>query len=335
MILYTPSTRPPLIEYGIDIPSSPDKSKRVLDALRSDPVLSDRVGEWLIGSDGSTIEKADLLRVHSAEYVARLFSPAIADVIVEVFELYGPDGKPHRYNPEAARRPLSEMFDGSLTGVAGTYQCCKEALARGFCFYLGGGAHHGHRDFGHGFCIVNDIVIALRKMQAEGRIRTAWVIDIDAHKGDGTAALTQSDDTIVTVSAHMAHGWPLDEPAERPDGSANPAFIPSDFDVPVDSGEEAEYVPRLAAALELLAQRPKPDLALVVSGADPYERDMLPSTQPLKLTAEQMADRDRVVYEFLMSRSIPSAYLMAGGYGPHAWEPYVPFLTSVLRERLT
>ena len=70
--------------------------------------------------------------------------------------------------------------------------------------------HHAQRAYGDGFCIVNDIVIAIRKLQAEGLVRTAWVIDIDAHKGDGTAAITLGDDSIITLSIHMAQGWPLD-----------------------------------------------------------------------------------------------------------------------------
>ena len=219
--------------------------------------------------------------------------------------------------------------------MAGSYQVGKEALTRGFCFNLGGGAHHAHYAFGHGFCIFNDTVTALRKLQSEGLIRTAWVIDVDAHKGDGTAALTLDDSSIVTLSVHMAHGWPLDLPKLLPDGTPHPAFIPSDIDVPVDAGEEAEYVPRLARALEVLDGYPRPDIAYVVDGADPYELDQLTSTRALRLSLAQMLERDLTIYEFLEERNIPQAYLMAGGYGEHAWEPYPRFLERVIRRRLS
>jgi len=85
---------------------------------------------------------------------------------------------------------------------------------------------------------VNDLVIALRRLQFENRIRSAWVIDVDAHKGDGTAAITAGDQSIVTLSIHMARGWPLDQPERDTDGRLNPSFIPSTIDILMEAGEE-------------------------------------------------------------------------------------------------
>jgi acetoin utilization deacetylase AcuC-like enzyme len=263
-----------------------------------------------------------------------LFTDEVEAVIKQVFELVNPDGSYHRYDPAKAIRPLKEMFDPKLANLRGTYQVCLEALERRFCFYFGGGAHHAHPGFGHGFCVLNDSGIALRRLQAENRIRRAWVIDVDAHKGDGTADIFSGDPSVITVSVNMARGWPLDGPERLPNGALNPAFIPSDIDVPVDAGEEAQYVPRLADALERLASHPKPDLALVLLGADPYEHDELPSTSLLKLTLEQLGERDRLIYEFLAARGIPHACLMAGGYGVRAWEPYAKFLRFALYREL-
>ena len=334
MILQIPGRGVPLSEYGIEIPSSPDRVARILEILRGHEKIGPLESSWLIGDDGSTVTKTDLLRVHTADYVEALFSDRVEDILVQIFELIDENGNYHRYNPERATRPLSGMFDRSLRGLTGTYQCCKRAMEKGFCFYFGGGGHHGHASFGHGFCVLNDIMIGLRKMQAEDRIGTAWVIDVDAHKGDGVAAITQGDSSMVTLSAHMAHGWPLDLPEIRDDGTRHPSYTSSDIDVPVDQGEESEYVPRLRAALEKLAEYPRPDLALVELGADAYEKDGLESTQILKLTLEQMNARNRLIYEFLTDRNIPSAYLMSGGYGLHAWEPYPDFLIRALTDKL-
>ncbi len=102
----------------------------------------------------------------------------------------------------------------------------------------------------------------------------------------------------------------------------------------MDVGEEADYLPRLEEALEKLAMGPRPDLAYVLAGADPYEKDQLESTQKLKLTLEQMNARNTMIYEYLKERNIPQAWLMAGGYGEHAWEVYPAILTHVLLERL-
>lgn len=334
MVLHRPGHGAPLSDFGIAIPAAPDRVSKILAALRQDPELGPLEKRWLLGDDGGALTREDLERVHSKEYVNRLFTDEIDRVLIQVYELIDSDGNYYRYDPAKAKRPLAELFDRTLRSQAGSYQCCREALRSGFCFYLAGGGHHAHRDFGHGFCTINDIVIPLRKLQAEGRVKRVWIIDVDAHKGDGVAAITRGDDMIVTLSAHMAHGWPLDLPETLEDGSPNPVYTPSDIDIPVDRGEEGAYCDRLRDGLAELAGYPQPDLALVELGADVYEKDGLPSTQPLQLTLEQMLERDLLIYNFLAERKIPGAYLMSGGYGEHSWEPYPPFLTRVLKQRL-
>ncbi|MEJ2475432.1 MAG: hypothetical protein P8Y74_16325, partial [Desulfobacterales bacterium] len=159
-----------------------------------------------------------------------------------------------------------------------------------------------------------------------------WIIDVDAHKGDGTAALTAGDASITTLSVHMAHGWPLDGSPVLPDGRTNPCFIPSNIDIPIASGEEPHYLERLEQGLGQMKRLGEPDLAIVVSGADPYEKDELPSASGLKLTLDQMAARDRMIYHFLRELRIPAAYLMAGGYGDQVWDVYAQFLLWALKK---
>jgi acetoin utilization deacetylase AcuC-like enzyme len=217
--------------------------------------------------------------------------------------------------------------------VASTIACCRLALEKKFCFALAGGMHHGQKDFGKGFCMLNDIVIAIRKLQAENQVETVWVIDVDAHKGDGTAALTRGDSTITTLSIHMGDGWPLDEEKYDHAGNLNPSFIDSDIDIPMARGEDHLYVPRMQEGIDQLEKFPKPDLAVVVSGADPFEKDELPSTGNLQLSLEQMMRRDQLVYNFLKQRGIPAAFLMAGGYGDSSWQVYAQFLEWALVDR--
>jgi acetoin utilization deacetylase AcuC-like enzyme len=226
------------------------------------------------------------------------------------------------------------LFDRTLATVASTAQSCRVALDKKFCFAFRGGMHHAQKNHGAGFCPLNDIVIAIRKLQAEKRIRTAWVIDVDAHKGDGTAALTRGDGTITTLSIHMARGWPLDGDEFDSAGKLNPSYIPSDIDIPMAPGENQLYVSRLEKGLFQLERLSKPDLAVVVCGADPFEKDELPSTGDLKLTLAQLEARDRLVYTFLKQRSIARAYLMAGGYGCESWKVYAQFLKWALPDNL-
>lgn len=334
MIIYDPAQPVSFHEFGIQIPIKDSRARRTFESLKAHPLIGPRMGEWFTPKSRQRLERADLERVHDPAYIGKLFSDALEAEIVKTYELVDFQGRYHRYVPAAASRPLNQLFGRIQDRVSGTWQCCNVALEKGFCFYFGGGMHHAQKSFGNGFCLLNDIVVAIRKLQATQRIETAWVIDTDAHKGDGTAALTDGDPSIVTLSIHMGQGWPLDGPPHDADGRLKPSFIPSDIDIPVYADEEPRYVSKLDEGLQELGLRSHPDLAVVVFGADPYENDELPSTAALKLSLEQLFARDRLVYEFLKIRRIPMAYLMAGGYGDDSWRVYTQFLTYALCDRL-
>jgi acetoin utilization deacetylase AcuC-like enzyme len=331
------------------------------------------------------LTRADLERIHHADFIASLFGddpesapqsrtagsaakaagPAakgpelsgLEKALLQAYELIDSQGRPCRYEPDRAVKPLTALFQTILAQVGGTYLACRLALASGagFCYYLGGGMHHARYDCGSGFCLVNDIAVAIRKIQAEGRSRLVWIIDLDAHKGDGTAELVRfarergelasrpaengagadkaaGAPCILTLSVHMAHGWPLDGESLAQAEKDRAPLVPSDIDIGIDRGEEARYVPRLAegiARLEAMSGNEKPDLILVVDGADPYEHDGLPSSAPLKLSLEQCLERDNFVYRYVIDRNIPSAWIQAGGYGERAWEPSAHFLRGI------
>jgi len=334
MILYDDSQKEGLIEFGIEIPVLYSRVLNTFEFLKSHETLGPQIDQWLINKIEETINKDDLLRVHAGDYIEKLFSAGLENEIIKTFELLDEAGNYYRYNPKKAARPLTLLFDHILTIVASTVQCSRIALAQDFCFAFSGGMHHAQHAYGAGFCIVNDIVISIRKLQAEGLIRTAWVIDIDAHKGDGTAALTKGDDTITTLSIHMANGWPLDGDEYDLNGNFNPSFTPSDIDIPMAKGEDHLYIHRLQEGLDRLDRWAHPDLAVVVSGADPYLKDELPSTSDLKLSLSQLKQRDLLTYNFLKDRDIPRAYVMAGGYGDSCWEVYAQFLEWALLDNL-
>jgi len=349
MILYNPLTALNMSDYGISIPIEYNSHKMVFDALKTGILKDIPEALWLRGPEFfAEITKEDLLRVHSGDYVERLFSPAgVEKEVIKAYELVKPDGSYDRWNPEKLTRPLKDFFTQSLITAGGTYTCCLTALElqnagkAGFAFFLGGGNHHAQKNSGNGFCIINDMVIALRRLQSENRVRAAWIVDTDAHKGDGTAALTWGDSSIRTLSIHMEKGWPLDAPEYDPKAvydpslstDFNPSFTPSDIDIGIPEGREADYVPRMAEGLSRLEKLlPKPDIAIVVGGVDPYEKDELASTKLLQLTKEELLERDMLVFNFLRERHIPAAWITAGGYGEWSWEIYVNFLEKVLGE---
>lgn len=333
MILYDQSIPASIEEFGVQIPVRDSRVIKTFQALLDDPQLKARQAHWHVPKIAEQLRREDLLRAHSEEYVQRLYSAGLEQEIISTFELIDEEGKYHRYDPDSAIRPLTDLFDRLLKKTAGSVQAARLALQHGFCFSFTGGAHHAQHNYGNGFCLLNDIIIACRKLQAEGLVRQVWVIDVDAHKGDGTAALAEHDSSIRTLSIHMAKGWPLDGPEKLADGSLNPSFIRSDIDIPIESGEESLYLDRLRMGLDTLEEVGRADLAIVVCGADPYEGDELPSGALLKLSLEQMFERDRLLYEWLAARDIPAAFLMAGGYGDKVWLVYSQFLLWVLHNR--
>ena len=323
VVLYHPDCDLRFSDYGIEIPVMDDRASTVFLNLKAVDQSLEVFDPKIIPQ----ITKADLLLAHNEDFVDRIFGTysELEHEMMTCFELVDANGKYHRYNPNNAKKDFTYALNIILKQTGMTYFSAKQALADGFSFFLGGGMHHAMSFGGRGFCLINDIVITLRKLQAEKLIKTAWVIDVDAHKGDGTAELTFNDPSIVTMSIHMLEGWPLDSGA-----TTDPWFIPSNVDVGIDVGEEGQYLEYLKASLNKLDQNyPRPDLVIVVNGADPYEHDELPSTNPLKLTQEQLLARDKMVYEFLLERKIPQSYAMAGGYGKRSWEIYTQFLKFV------
>lgn len=323
MIFYNPECDLKFSEYGVEIPIVDDRAQAVFEALKKeDPTLT-----YFDLKKIPVITKADLRFAHNEDYVEKLYG-TYADLEREMllcYELVDSDGNYHRYNPKKAKKDFTQAFDVVLKQTGLTYAAAVDSLKSGFSFFLGGGMHHAMSFGGRGFCLVNDIVIALRKMQHENLIKTAWVIDVDAHKGDGTAEITKNDKSIVTLSLHMKEGWPLDSGSVR-----DPWFIPCNVDVGIDVGDEKNYLKMLSDALhELETNFPKAEVAIVVDGADPFEYDELESTEKLKLTKEQLLERDKIIYEFLKARNIPQSYVMAGGYGKRSWEIYTQFLKFV------
>ncbi|SIQ14537.1 Acetoin utilization deacetylase AcuC [Alkalispirochaeta americana] len=336
MILCGTDSVDPVSSFGIDVPITGSNAERTLRALLAQEDLARSSGQWLRKEPLLPLSREDLRLVHDEAYLDRLLADdERCDREMErTFELILPDGSFHRYDPVGADRPLRDLRDQCLRAARGTLQAARYAVAgpERFWFYCGGGMHHALSSRGSGFCPVNDVVVALRVLQASGQIRSAWVLDVDAHKGDGTAALTEGDETIRTLSVHMARGWPLDQPEVLADGSKNPSWVPSDLDLPLEEGEESFYVPRLAGALETMEERfGLPDFVLVLAGADPYDRDQLPSAELLRLSAAQMLERDTLLYRWCRRKGLPALFVMAGNYGYHSWEVYTAFLERQLR----
>ena len=169
----------------------------------------------------------------------------------------------------------------------------------GIAVHLGGGFHHAFPDHGEGFCLINDVAIAIRVLQREGIIRRAMVVDLDVHHGNGTAATFQSDPDVFTFSMHQERNYPAWKP-------------PSDVDIGLEDGTgDTEYVSLLERHLPDLVARHRPDLVFYLAGADPYQFDQLGG---LGLTLEGLRRRDALVFERATRAGVAVAVCLAGGY---------------------
>lgn len=323
-ILYDESSIINMAMFGIEVPALKSRKLKTMEALLSHEAISAAKDQWLISSIPVTMDREDLSRIHTKDYRDRLFSENPESCLMESYELLNEDGSYNRYDPDRAEAPLAGILNQVLKTCAGTYYGALIALEEGFCYYMGGGMHHGHKNFGHGFCPTNDIMAAAARLLEEQKAGSIWIIDADAHKGDGTAEMAGDFDAVKTLSIHMAHGWPMDSQTEEQ--------YPSDVDIPIESGEEGTYTKRLLKGMESLEEITpggKPDLAIVLLGADPYEKDELDSTDTLNLTEEQLLERDKAICSYLDTRRIPAVYTMAGGYGSESWRIHYNFLKWV------
>ena len=316
LFIYNKDTQLNLIEYGIEIPLLGKRGALVFEFIKEN-----FKEDLIIQKELENCSKENLLLAHSIKFVDRLFVDPEKDLLT-AFELIAADGSFHRYNPNLATNTLNNLVQRILKQVSGTILTCVQALQGGFAFHLGGGLHHAMANTGRGFCLVNDLVIAARFLQKEYDLDNILIIDVDAHKGDGTAQITKNDDSITTLSIHMKDNWPMDT-----NNKSDPCFIPSDIDIAV--GRDDNYLKELKLGLEKLKDFQKPDLCIVVQGSDPYEYDELESSNQINLSLNQMLERDKLVYKYLKGKMIPQAYVMAGGYGKRAHEPYIEFLKFI------
>ena len=196
--------------------------------------------------------------------------------------------------------PWSEgLVKRTCTAVGGTILTAKLALRHGIACNTAGGTHHAFPGYGSGFCIFNDLAIALKVLQAQNLIRSALIVDLDVHQGDGTAFIFQNDPSVFTFSMHCGINFPARKQQ-------------SDLDVPLaeNTGDEA-YLDALRSHLPPLLERLQPDIVMYDAGADVHKDDRLGK---LALTDEGVFERDRTVLQLCKDGGYPVACVIGGGY---------------------
>ncbi|MGO9642162.1 MAG: histone deacetylase [Candidatus Acidiferrales bacterium] len=225
----------------------------------------------------------DILLVHTGDWVKKLKSDTLT--LSERLRLEIP------YS--------AETVEAFWLSAGGSILAGRRALADGFAANLSGGFHHAYPGHGEGFCMIHDVAVAIRRLQADKEIETALVVDTDVHQGNGTAAIFAKDPTVFTLSIHQENNYPV------------PKEI-SDLDIGLPDGTgDAEYLSRLEGGLVRALHSLHPDLLCYIGGADPYREDQLGG---LALTIEGMERRDRLVFEQARTHGIPVMITLAGGY---------------------
>ncbi|HEY1423131.1 MAG TPA: histone deacetylase [Candidatus Acidoferrum sp.] len=225
----------------------------------------------------------DLLRVHTPQWVTKLKTGTLT--ASEVMKLEVP------YSPELA--------EAVWLAAGGTILAGQRALRDGFASNLTGGFHHAHANHGEGFCAIHDVAVAIRRLQHDGLIKKAIVVDTDVHHGNGTAHIFREDDSVFTLSIHQENNYPAHKP-------------PSNLDLGLDDGvEDEEYLSQLLPAVEKSLDEFRPDILFYVGGADPFCEDQLGG---LRLTKSGLKARDKRVFQSARRRNIPIVTTLAGGY---------------------
>ena len=230
---------------------------------------------------------AALARVHEASYVRAALDLTLGE--------------------DAVRRigfPLSgALIRRSRHSIGGTLLAGKLALRHGLACNTAGGSHHAHGGFGAGYCVFNDVAVAVRTLQADGHIGTAWVVDLDVHQGDGTAEIFAGDESVVTFSMHCRANYPARKKRSDIDEGLPPGVGDSD------------YLERLSRRLDELFARAAPDIVFYNAGVDPHGEDRLGR---LNLSDAGLAERDRRVIARCRANGLPVACVIGGGYADDA-----------------
>jgi acetoin utilization deacetylase AcuC-like enzyme len=224
----------------------------------------------------------DVLLVHTEDYISRLRGGTLTRQEVRKLGL-----------------PWSEsLVRRSFLATSGTINAARHALENGISSNLAGGTHHAYPDRGEGFCVLNDVAVAIRFLQRENLARRVLIVDCDVHQGNGTAFIFKDDESVFTFSMHGAKNYPLFKETSN-----------LDLELP-DETSDREFLEILNEALPRIFLH-DPDIIFYLGGADPFEKDKLGR---LKLSMEGLRKRDETVLEFAERKSVPIVTVMSGGY---------------------
>jgi len=249
------------------------------------------------------ISYEDMELVHSKNYLKRIQNPlnVAQDLKIEAIDPWD-----------------THVLEYFRIVTGGTLMAAEYAYEHGCTvFNLGGGFHHAHAEKAGGFCLINDVAIAIKKLQTNRKIDRIIIIDLDYHEGDGNLTIFEDHPEVFTFSIHASDWMEIDKVNNRD------IFLP-------ENCTGAQYMAILKQELPGICKSFSPDMVFYIAGSDPYEKDILGD---LNLTRAEMLERNMYVYDCIKAHNIPMVVVAGGGYGKESWEVYYDFIENVLRKR--
>jgi len=284
-----------VLEMGMRHTHDVERSRRIRDGLVRCGAA--RADEFVAPA---ALADADLLLVHTPEYLERIRQPATLARLL----FLDPD---HPWD-EGLLMPFLYASGGTLAAALAA------AADGGIGLNLGGGFHHAQADKAEGFCAIADVAIAIRRLRRETLAERVLIVDLDYHHGNGNAEIFSADESVFTFSIH-ANNWcwlskrnNLD--IELPPGTEDEAYL-------------AALRQRLPGVIDSFA----PDFVFYLAGSDPFVEDRLGD---FRISEEGMLARDRFVAEEVRRRGLPLVVVLAGGYGPASWRVHFNFYRWLL-----
>jgi acetoin utilization deacetylase AcuC-like enzyme len=266
--------------YQAAVPSGVPMSKQALlkERLLAEGILT---GAQIFEPEPIALEAA--LLVHTREYLEKLEAGKLSAA-------------------EQRRLGLSwseALWRRARLASGGTLLAARHALAEGIAGNLAGGGHHAFPDHGEGFCILNDVAIAVCQLRAESVLARAVIVDLDVHQGNGTAAIFETVPEVFTFSMHGERNYPSRK-------------MRSTLDLALrDGAGDAEYLETLERHLPAALERAEADIAFYLAGVDVVQGDRYGK---LALTEEGLRRRERLVIRAVRDRRLPLVIVLAGGY---------------------
>jgi acetoin utilization deacetylase AcuC-like enzyme len=268
------------------VPMDPLRGEKILGAVREAGLLDPS-----LLSEPRPASLQNLLRVHSAEYLQSVQEPATLTRIV---------------GSEVSAREVEATLDQQRLMTGGTIQATRLAMRTGgIVVHLGGGFHHAAADAGLGFCVFNDVAVAVKRLRGRGFVEPVLVVDLDLHDGNGTRSIFAEDPSVHTFSIHNEH-W-----------GSTAAVASTSIALGADV-EDERFLATLRESLPRVFEQVRPGLVVYVAGTDAAEDDSIGNW---RLSAAALLERDRFVTSLVRrdGRAAPMVMVLAGGYGRHAW----------------